>query len=324
MQVNLSPQLESLRSEHELIVANELIKNASSHKDSSDGFGVLGYEADDMGNPVHEFQRIDCRHVEGLNAKAETLRETAQLIVPEIEFLIEDTKTNRKDVLNHFVDRLEVDGKIKVPTNHENVIGVMVIGGIVMCSLYELNLLSHEDVKTALFVSDMIKFTNFREFGPTVDILAGLVSDTLFTQPPSESVKNSHIADEVQDQVNPSTLEIHKELEDSDTPVITFLAASGQRDKKKSRRFGKNKQPKTINMGPLSYGTERMLSTSWLLPAGINMGTKTPSLFIGEMTEPPTQPLSTHSVMNTIAHGLTEATGIKHLYHSKRADFKYN
>lgn len=325
MQIVISPELEYLRPDHEENVARSLIKNVADHNDQTDGFTALDYapnpDEDNLEADFYQFQRIDCRQVIGKNADAKTLRDTAKQIVPQAEELIDRVKKDRKDLLGHFVDRLERDRKFKIVVNHENVIGVMVVGGIVMCAAYESDLLDPSDVETGLFVSDMIKFTKFRNYGSTVGVLAGLVNHTLFTEPPTDSIKNSGIDDSVPDATNPVTLEVHAELEANDTNFVTYLAGSGQRDRKKGRRFGKHKREPGIYMGPLSFGTERIIGTSWLLPGGINMSARNPSLFLGSVTKPPEGSIASHAVMNTIAEGLTAEHGKKHFYISSREEF---
>jgi hypothetical protein len=316
MEIVLSPELENKRI-YEPLVAAEMLRNVGTHNNQTDGFSRLELDTD-----KYPFQRIDCRHVIGENATPNKLRETAQLIVPSAEQIIEYLVKEREDLLNHASDKIETEGKLKIVTNHENVIGVMVLGGAFLCAMYEKNYFKETDIKTALFVSDMIKFTQLHGMDSTVNILGGLITDTFFTQPPTKSIKNTSIPREVSEKVNEVAVKEHQELEESDEALITIMAGSGTRDVYKGRKFGNMKTPPTVHMGPIAYGTNDLLKTSWSIPAGLDMRKpEKQHYFFGKMTKPTSENIDSHIVMNEIQEGMTKTTGVLHKYHSERKSF---
>lgn len=303
--------------EYEDLVSTELLKNASSHKDATDGFSPLLHLPE-----TYQFQRIDCRRYEGTNATPEKMRETAQLIVPETEQIIEYLKEERTDLLTHAADKLETSRKLKLVTNHQNVIGVMVLGGALLCALYEEGYFDKDQIRTALFVSDMIKYTSLHGIDATVNVLGGLITDTFFTLPPSKSIKDTAIPENVRKKVNEVAVNEHEELENAEMPLFTILAGSGTRDIYKGRSFGKNRNSRMVHLGPMAYGTGDLLGTSWFIPGGLDMRKRqSPAFFYGRMTKPSSDPLDQHIAMHAIQEGMTEATGIQHKYHTKRESF---
>lgn len=323
MRANLNPKLEHLRADHEAAVMNALGSNVQSHQDPTDGFSLLEFD------PIkYPFQRIDCRSVDGTNADANKLHQTAELVYPNAEQLIHYLRTDRKDLLIHAADRLDIDGKLKIITNHANVIGVMILGGVFMCAMYEEDLLDADDVDTALIVSDMIKRTGLHGIEPTVKTLSGLVSKTLFTLPQTDSIKDKEeIDDAVQREVNEVSREEYQEFEEAEKPTITFIAGSGKRDLFLPRKFGKNRHGRQFHMGPLSFGTAALMSTSWIVPGGHAVIEGEHYVFFGSMTPPTAEvegdesSIPSHSVMQAIASGMQEKTGIEYIYHPSREDF---
>lgn len=316
MEAKLSGELLPYR-EFEDLVSTELLKNASSHNDATDGFSPLQHNPD-----MYGFQRIDCRRYEGTNASPEKLRETAQLIVPAAEQIIEYLKNERSDLLSHAADRLETDGKLKIVTNHQNVIGVMIMGGALLCALYEKNYFDSNQIRTGLFVSDMIKYTSLHGIDATVHILGGLITDTFFTIPPSKSIKDTAIPETLRRKVNQVSVTEHAELEDAKMPLFTILAGSGTRDIFKGRTFGRNREPATIHLGPMAFGTGDLLKTSWAIPAGLDMRKSAdPAYFYGQMTKPSADPLDQHIVMHEIQEGMSKVTNTRHKYHTERETF---
>lgn len=313
---NLSPELEKFRPSEEEFFKG-LQSNIENHDQDSDGFTALEYD------PVkYPFQRIDCRHWKGTNANQQQLLDTASLIIPSanevIEFLIEE----RFDLINHASDKLETDGKLKLVTNHEDVIGVMVLGGALLCAMYEKDLLEETDINTAIFISDFIKTTDFRGFGPTVHVLGELVSDTIFSQPPTKSLSKAGIPEEVTSEVNSVARQVHKELEDDDKPLFTIYAGSGTTDEFVKGGINKKKNPSVIHMGPISNGSKKLNASSWVLPAGINLSDReSPRYFFGHMRTPRHTSVDQHVVMHDIEEGMQEATGIQHQYHSDADSF---
>ena len=290
-----------------------LIGNVSGHEDPRDGFKPLPYNAVDF--PYH---RPDCVGITGTNANAEDLRNLAAGIYPEIERVIEAYK-KRPDLLNHIYDTLDRGENVGVLTDHISVIGVAIAGSALACALYEERLMTPDELRTAIFVSSMIKHTKLLGSMPTVDILAGIYTETFFSLPPSESVRRLELPKDYRTDFNAATKSDFEEIADQEEPMLCMLAGSGSRDRVGTLRF-KNRRvfEKRVFKGPLADGTVDILKRLHPLPVGLDIRAERPHINIGTLHKPIKSGEQAHSLMAGIAKGMSKGIGANHEYYRTR------
>lgn len=289
-----------------------LTGNVMKHDDARDGFKPQPYDI-----RAFPYQRPDCIRVSGVNAGPDVLRGLASVVYPKVDQII-DTYKARPDLLNHIYDKLE-DGKdIGVVTDHSNVIGVAIAGGALACALYEKGYIAPDELRTGIFVSSMIKHTQLLGSMPTVDVLAGIFSETFFSLPPTESVRSAEIPKAYRDDFNTETKTDFSNELDKDDAMLIMLAGSGSRDKLGTRRFRR----KQMFMGPLANGTVDILKRLYSLPVGIDIRDEKPEIHIGQLHRPIKSEEEAHNIMQSIAAGMSDSTRLKRKYYRTRELFQ--
>ncbi len=294
-----------------------LIGNVIGHDDPKDGFKPLPYNAEDF--PYH---RPDCVRVSGTNAGAEDIRNLAGVVYPHIEHVIGAYK-KRPDLLNHIYDTLDRGDNVGVLTDHISVIGVAIAGSALACALYDERLMTPEELRTAIFVSSMIKHTKLLGSMPTVDILAGIYTETFFSLPPSESVRKLELPKDYRTGFNEVTKADFEEIADKKGHMLCMLAGSGSRDRVGTLRF-KNKRPfveRRVFKGPLANGTVDVLRRLYSLPVGLDIRGERPHTYIGKIHQPIKREEQAHSMMTDIARGMSRGLRINHDYYRTRELF---
>ena len=311
-----APNLEQYVDRGEELSAG-LIGNVVGHDDPKDGFRPLPYSVADF--PYH---RPDCVRITGTNAGAEDLRNLAEVVYPHIEQVI-DAYKKRSDLLNHIYDTLDRGANVGVLTDHISVIGVAIAGSALACALYDERLLTPEELKTAIFVSSMIKHTKLRGSMPTVDILAGIYTETFFSLPPSESVRKLDLPKSYRTDFNEATKTDFEEIAEQSEPMLCMLAGSGSRDRVGTLRF-KNKRPfieRRVFKGPLANGTVDVLRRLYSLPVGLDIRGEKPHAYIGKLHKPIKTEEQAHGIMTDIAKGMSRGLRTKHDYYRTRELF---
>lgn len=293
-----------------------LIGNVIGHDDPKDGFKPLPYNAVDF--PYH---RPDCVRVSGTNAGAEDIRNLAGVVYPHIEQVIGAYK-KRPDLLNHIYDTLDRGENVGVLTDHISVIGVAIAGSALACALYDERLMTPEELRTAIFVSSMIKHTKLLGSMPTVDVLAGIYTETFFSLPPSESVRKLELPKDYRNDFNNATKSDFEEIAGREEPMLCMVAGSGSRDRVGTLRF-KNKRPfeKRVFKGPLANGTVDILRQLYPLPVGLDIRGERPHAYIGRLHQPIVSEEQAHGLMTDIARGMSRGLRINHDYYRTRELF---
>jgi hypothetical protein len=304
-------------------LASGLLGNVGGHNDPRDGFKPLPYNVVDY--PYH---RPDCIRITGTNASAEDLRNLASVVYPHFEQVI-DAYKRRPDLLNHIYDTFDHGRNVATVTDHLSVIGVAVAGGALACALYEERLITPEELKTGIFVSSMIKHTKLLGSMPTVDVLAGIFTETFFSLPPSQSVRESGIpkeyrsdfneatkndADEVLNQYNKDELIQEKDEQSKNKPLLLMVAGSGSRDRLGTVWLKKRR----IFMGPLANGTVDLLKKPYVLPVGLDIRNERPQTYIGRLRQPIKTEEQAHGIMAEIATGMSRGPRINRRYYRTR------
>jgi hypothetical protein len=299
-------------------IAGALMGNVTNHTDPRDGFKPLPYNIGDFA-----YHSADCVRVTGVNAGPEELRNLAAVVYPHTEQIIEAYK-KRPDLLNHIYDTLNRGETLGVVTDHISVIGVAIAGGALACALYDERLMTADELKTAIFASSMIKHTQLLGSMPTVDVLAGIFTETFFSLPPSESVRKLDIPKEYRTDFNDATTQAFEEQIELKEPMLCMLAGSGSRDRTGTLRF-KNGRPfieKRVFKGPLANGTVDILKLMYSVPVGLDIRGEKPHTFIGAVYQPVKSEEQAHGLMTKIAAGMSKGIrAINHDYYRTRELF---
>ena len=293
-------------------IADALRSNVLNHDNPADGFKPQAYDLSE-----YPYQSPDCIRVSGKNAGSEVLRGLAgEINNLNVDPIIEHY-SKRPDLLNHIADRLK-DGKdVGVVTDHSSVIGVAVAGGALACALYEGRYATADKLRTGIFVSSMIKHTQLQGALPTVDVLAGIFSETFFSLPPSKSIRDSEIPKEYRYAFNAETKPDFETQLDKDDGMLVMLAGSGSRDKLGTRRFRR----KQIFMGPLANGTVDILKRLYSLPVGLEIQEDKSEMFVDSLRRPIQSEEDAHRIMGSIATGMSNKAKTRRKYYRTRELF---
>ena len=306
-----SPELEKYN-EFGFEISKTLVSNVANHDDPHDGFSPQEYDIE-----LYPYQRPDCIRVSGENAGSEVLRYIASQVYPNVEPIIESYK-KRPDLLNHIYDKLNGGHDTGIITDHSSVIGVAIAGGALACALYEEDYMSPDDLRTGIFVSSMIKRSMLQGSMPTVDILASIFSETFFSLPPSESIRNLDIPKEYRTDFNTEIKADFDSLVNADGAMLLMLAGSGSRDKTGTLSLGR----KRVFMGPLANGTVDILQKIYSLPVGIDIRGEKPHIFIDKLQQPVSSSEEAHLGMQKIANGMSKGLKTRRKYYRTREQYK--
>lgn len=293
--------------EHEDTISRTMLSAISTHEDDADHFSPLEHDAE-----TFTFQRADCVVALGKAATVKTFRDYARRLYPDFDTSVDRLIDTREDMLNHAADILQRGDDLYTITDHRNVIGVAIDNCIVAAGLYEATDVDHGDIDTHIAVSNMLKYTAVDGF-PAVWLLQDVFSFTNFVFPGANPNNRKELPKTVVEDFNKSSNAARKH--GSQKPILGAIAGSSTRDVWVSKPFLPLSKKKGYYMGPPSPGTvQEYMTNTYMLTMGhdVSMGDK--GLYIGHIVTPTNVAKARLTIMEDIAEGMTEQTGIKSFY----------
>ncbi len=307
----IDTDLSDFRSEEETI--NGVMQQAvSGHQNEHDHFTPLEYNPED-----YPFQRADCIGMIGRAATADTFKGLAPLIFPAFNDVVDRTIDEREDLLNHCADVLERDD-LHVLTDHRDVVGVAVGSSLIAASLYTSGKVSHDHITTSIAVSTMLKNTAILGL-PAENLLVDVFSTTMFVVPSSNPQNKLQLPANYSKNFNNASQAHTPERTKND---LTAVAPSGTRDIRVHRSLRPGHPKPGYYVGPPSNGTiEKYMTNAYCLDMGIDLSKESDGVYIGEIWTPKGSSAARLAIMEHIANGISETTGVKSYFVPERDKF---
>lgn len=304
--------------EHEDAIGKTMLSAVSSHNDEADHFSPLEHDGE-----TFVFQRADCVVALGKAATVNTFRDYARRLYPDFDTSVDRLIDTRKDMLSHAADILHRGDDLYTITDHRNVIGVAVANCIMAASLYEATDIDHGDIDTHIAVSDMLKYTAVDGF-PAVWLLQDVFSYTNFVFPGGNPDNRKELPEAVVSEFNTSSNAARKH--DNQKPILGAVAGSSTRDIWVNNPLLPLSKKKGYYMGPPSPGTvKEYMTNNYMFTMGHDVSRGDKGLFLGRIITPTNVAKARLTVMEEIAEGMSEQTGVRSIYipdHKKFREIK--
>jgi hypothetical protein len=293
--------------EREYAVLEELQRLAEPHVQASNGlFRLLPVEPESF--PAQSLLK---RRVPGAPQDigvVELIATGVEQRFPAFTDKLHELETDHGEI-SRLGELLKEDQNIILVTNHGDIKDIAYTLAAYYIKLKELD---YQDFHTGLVMSKIISFIGVglgEHVDPAVNILKNVCDDEYFSFPRTRSIAESKIASQLVDTYNRRVRKsMDRQLNRGKN--LFAMAASGTTDKPLVH------DPDTISLGPISPGTAKLMMTenSLVVPVAVWL-TKDSILF--EPCDIPRAIKSqdeAHSVMDKIAHHLTERVGRNFLY----------